>query len=114
MVTMRIGRFVTPSGETLTGQFVDDRSARPLVGDLFGPHSFSNTTMPVASLLPPVLPPNIFAIGRNYAEHAKETGSKVPEAPLVFVKATTSLLAPGGTIRIPNAAPSEIDYEAEL
>lgn len=128
---MRIVRFLTPAGEALVGRLVDHPApsgapgrgdsiageplrARPLVGDLFGAHSFSTAEQPVAALLPPVLPPNIFAIGRNYAEHARETGSKVPEAPLVFGKATTSLLAPGAAIEIPAVAPNEVDYEAEL
>jgi len=34
----------------------------------------------------------IFCIGKNYAEHAKEMNSKVPDKPLVFMKPSTALL----------------------
>lgn len=34
---------------------------------------------------------NIYCIGRNYAEHAAELGNQVPEEPVVFIKATSSL-----------------------
>jgi 2-keto-4-pentenoate hydratase/2-oxohepta-3-ene-1,7-dioic acid hydratase in catechol pathway len=38
----------------------------------------------------------------------------LPEAPLIFQKPTTSLLGHGGVIRLPRAAPNEVDFEAEL
>lgn len=111
---MRIARFLTDEGRTLTGRLVDERYAQPIDGDLFGRHVFSREPVPVARLLAPVQPPNIFAIGRNYAAHAAETGSRLPEAPLIFMKATTSVLDPGGTIELPTSAPDEVDFEAEL
>ena len=38
---------------------------------------------------------NIWAVGRNYAEHAKELGNEIPTAPIIFLKAgsTASLAA---------------------
>jgi len=38
-------------------------------------------------LLAPVAPGKIVALGRNYAEHAREHGSEVPKEPLLFLKA---------------------------
>lgn len=111
---MRIARFVSTEGKTLLGSLIDEQTANVLEGDLFGPHTFSPERTAIARLLPPISPPNIFAIGRNYRAHAEETGARVPEEPLIFMKATTSLLAPGGTILIPAPAPHEIDFEAEL
>ncbi|GMU83664.1 MAG: 2-hydroxyhepta-2,4-diene-1,7-dioate isomerase [Planctomycetota bacterium] len=111
---MRIARFVTPDQRILCGQLIDDRTARPIHGDLFGPHEISTDVVAIKRFLPPVEPPNIFAIGRNYRAHAAETGSRVPEQPLIFIKPTTTVLAPGDAIRIPAAAPSEVDFEAEL
>jgi 2-keto-4-pentenoate hydratase/2-oxohepta-3-ene-1,7-dioic acid hydratase in catechol pathway len=64
--------------------------------------------------LAPVYPPNILAIGLNYKRHADETGAAYPDRPLIFIKATTSLTAPGGPILLPAEAPDEVDYEAEL
>ena len=98
----------------MAGRLIDERTANPAVGDGLTPREFSAERVAVAKLLAPVVPPNIFAIGRNYRAHAAETGSEVPEAPLIFMKATTSILDPGGTIRIPKVAPNEVDFEGEL
>ncbi|MRR55167.1 MAG: FAA hydrolase family protein [Deltaproteobacteria bacterium] len=65
-------------------------------------------------LLPPVEPPNIICLGLNYRAHAAETGHPLPEAPLVFIKATTALCGPGDSIVLPSRYPDQIDYEAEL
>lgn len=43
----------------------------------------------------------IIAIGRNFAEHAKELNNAVPKEPFFFIKPTTSYLANGGKIEIP-------------
>ena len=63
---------------------------------------------------PPADPPNIIALGLNYAEHAKEGNWDLPPAPVVFLKATTSLAGHLAPIVLPAEAPSEVDYEAEL
>jgi 2-keto-4-pentenoate hydratase/2-oxohepta-3-ene-1,7-dioic acid hydratase in catechol pathway len=65
-------------------------------------------------ILPPVDPPMIFAIGLNYRSHAAETGKPIPEAPVVFAKATTSVIGPGEPILLPAAGPECVDYEVEL
>ncbi len=111
---MRIARFVDSDGKTHWGRLISDQTANPIEGDLFSLLRFGSEKVTIGQFLPPVSPPNIFAIGRNYRAHAEETGSRVPEEPLIFMRATTSLLAPGGTIRIPAPAPNEIDFEAEL
>src|SRR4029077_5669393 len=54
-----------------------------------------------ATLLPPVRPSKIVCIGRNYREHAAELGHDVPQEPLMFLKATSALLAPGGMVLRP-------------
>src|ERR1700733_13981507 len=66
-----------------------------------------------ASLLPPVRPSKIVCVGRNYREHAAELGHDVPAEPLIFLKATSSLLPPGGTVRRPKLS-ERVDYEGEL
>jgi len=66
-----------------------------------------------ASLLPPVRPSKIVCVGRNYREHAAELGHDVPTEPLIFLKATSALLAPGGVVRRPKIS-ERVDYEGEL
>ncbi|NOT30337.1 MAG: fumarylacetoacetate hydrolase family protein [Planctomycetes bacterium] len=67
----------------------------------------------VALLAPVPRPGKIVCIGKNYKEHAAETGSSLPERPLLFSKFATSVNAPGGTVRIPRGS-QRFDYEAEL
>jgi len=55
----------------------------------------------------------IFAIGRNYAEHARELGNEIPEAPVIFMKPDTALLAPGAPFAYPEFS-SDIHYELEV
>jgi 2-keto-4-pentenoate hydratase/2-oxohepta-3-ene-1,7-dioic acid hydratase in catechol pathway len=73
-------------------------------------------TFPLADvkLLAPVLPPDIFAIGLNYRAHADESGARYPAAPVIFLKATSSVVGPGDNILLPAMAPDEVDWEAEL
>ncbi|MGK2858043.1 MAG: fumarylacetoacetate hydrolase family protein [Thermoanaerobaculia bacterium] len=75
----------------------------------------SGDAMPLdeARLLAPVTPGKIVAVGRNYAEHAKELGNEVPAEPILFLKPPSALLSPGGEIAMP-AASSRVDYEGEL
>lgn len=66
-----------------------------------------------AVLLPTVRPSKIVCVGQNYREHAAELGNEVPKEPLIFLKATSALLAPGATIRRPKIS-ERVDYEGEL
>jgi len=63
--------------------------------------------------LAPVEPSKIIGIGRNYREHAKEMGAAVPTAPLMFLKAPSSLLDPEGVIELPPES-AAVEHEAEL
>ena len=66
-----------------------------------------------AELLPPVTPSKIVCVGRNYRAHVRELGNEMPTEPLIFLKPPSSLLAPGGVIRMP-AVSQRVDYEGEL
>ena len=75
--------------------------------------AFEPMPLSAATLLPPVTPSKIVCVGRNYRDHAKELGNDVPTEPLLFFKPPSSLLAPGGVVRMP-AASSRVDFEGEL
>jgi len=77
--------------------------------------SFSFEPMPLsaADLRPPVTPSKIICVGRNYRDHVKELGNELPAEPLLFFKPQSSLLKPGGVVRIP-AASARVDFEGEL
>ena len=58
-------------------------------------------------------PHRILAIGRNYADHAKELGNAIPDEPVVFQKANSSIIGPGASIVLPTAI-GQVDHEGEL
>lgn len=64
-------------------------------------------------LLAPVVPGKIVAVGLNYKDHARELGMKIPEEPLLFLKAPSALNGPEGEIVYPPQS-RRVDYEAEL
>ena len=59
-------------------------------------------------------PGKVVAIGRNYRDHAAESGAEPPPAPLIFAKFPTSVVGPGADVRWDPALTSQVDYEAEL
>ncbi len=63
--------------------------------------------------LPPVQPGTIFALGLNYADHAKELSFKAPDEPLVFLKSPQSLCGHRGQTRRPQGV-AYMHYECEL
>jgi len=56
---------------------------------------------------------NIWAVGRNYADHAKELGNAVPTQPLIFLKAGSSASI-GASSFLLHAGAIEIHHEIEL
>jgi 2-keto-4-pentenoate hydratase/2-oxohepta-3-ene-1,7-dioic acid hydratase in catechol pathway len=65
-------------------------------------------------LLPPVPgPQKVICVGANYADHARESGVRPPDEPILFSKFPTAVRADGDEIVLP-AVSNEVDYEAEL
>jgi 2-keto-4-pentenoate hydratase/2-oxohepta-3-ene-1,7-dioic acid hydratase in catechol pathway len=74
----------------------------------------SHQTLANARLLAPVpRPGKIVAIGRNYADHAAETGVKPFERPRIIAKLPSSVTGPGSVVQRP-AGVTKLDYEVEL
>lgn len=73
------------------------------------------TSFPLANvkLLAPVVPSKVVCVGRNYKEHAAELGNKMPEEPLLFLKAPSALIASGDKIELPKAS-QQVEHEGEL
>jgi 2-keto-4-pentenoate hydratase/2-oxohepta-3-ene-1,7-dioic acid hydratase in catechol pathway len=58
-------------------------------------------------------PSKIICIGLNYRDHARETGAKIPEQPILFGKSTTSLCGPFDDLCMPPGS-TKSDWEVEL
>jgi 2-keto-4-pentenoate hydratase/2-oxohepta-3-ene-1,7-dioic acid hydratase in catechol pathway len=75
-------------------------------------------------LLAPLRPrKNVLAVGRNYRDHAREFSTsgfdasekqEVPDHPVVFTKAATSVIGPGDPIVLANDPTGTTDYEGEM
>jgi 2-keto-4-pentenoate hydratase/2-oxohepta-3-ene-1,7-dioic acid hydratase in catechol pathway len=64
-------------------------------------------------LLAPVTPSKIVCVGRNYREHAAELGNKMPDEPLLFLKAPSAVIGLEQRIEIPSAS-QQVEHEGEL
>ena len=58
-------------------------------------------------------PSKFVAIGLNYTDHARETGSPIPEHPVVFFKSPTCIVGPNDSVMIPRDS-TQLDWEVEL
>jgi 2-keto-4-pentenoate hydratase/2-oxohepta-3-ene-1,7-dioic acid hydratase in catechol pathway len=121
---MRLATFVPPAGgPSLAGEVRGDTVVafgdgttvldRLASGDR-SPASGDAFALDEVELLAPVARPRaIFGIGLNYSDHAKETGSEPPEAPIVFMKLPSSAVPPNAPLQ-PPAVIRRLDYEGEL
>jgi 2-keto-4-pentenoate hydratase/2-oxohepta-3-ene-1,7-dioic acid hydratase in catechol pathway len=112
---MRIIRFLDSVGDTHHGVDQGDGSALRIQGDLFHNHTVTHQKIAIKKLLAPLMPTAILCIGLNYRKHAEETGAKVPEFPVLFMKNIAAVQNPGDLIEIPtHLASREVDWECEL
>jgi 2,4-didehydro-3-deoxy-L-rhamnonate hydrolase len=128
--TMKLLRFGTPGAEKpglvdasgtirdLSG-VVDD-----IAGDVLTPEGLEKLKGVDVSSLPSVdastrIGPCVGRIGKficiglNYADHAAESNLPVPKEPVIFMKATSAVIGPNDTVRIPRKS-QKTDWEVEL
>jgi 2-keto-4-pentenoate hydratase/2-oxohepta-3-ene-1,7-dioic acid hydratase in catechol pathway len=100
---MRRARFRDPAGAIRTGTY-DDETV-----------SFAGTTYDLdeVGLLAPVESPKIICAGLNYADHAEESGSEIPDRPMLFMKGSNAVASYGTDVTLP-AGKDRIDWEAEF
>ena len=77
------------------------------------PESLIELPFDEVKVLSPVVPSKIVCVGRNYREHAAELGNKMPDEPLLFLKAPSAVIASGDEIELP-AASGQVEHEGEL
>lgn len=109
-------------GESYVGVLHGDEIMRlgiPSIADLMSADAaFVETgildNLAEARILPPLLPGKILAIGRNYAEHARELGNEAPGEPLVFAVMPSAVIGDGDVIEWEAAMTAQVDWEGEL
>ncbi|MDA8060536.1 MAG: fumarylacetoacetate hydrolase family protein [Nitrospiraceae bacterium] len=105
-----------PEGSLLARVLVDGKVqyAEALSwGDLFRLPSGEVRIKGDVKLLPPAVPTKIVAVGLNDRNHALEMGKPIPSEPLIFMKATSALLANGDAILHPSMS-TRVDFEGEI
>jgi 2-keto-4-pentenoate hydratase/2-oxohepta-3-ene-1,7-dioic acid hydratase in catechol pathway len=139
LVTFSSSTFPTRTG-ALSPEGVVDLTAADLPADMtelirLGGTGLDSAADAIARLRPipvdevrihapvPRPPKNVMCVGRNYREHATEFSrsgfdaserSVVPEHPVIFTKATTSIIGPEEPIVLANDPSGTVDYEGEL
>lgn len=87
---------------------------QPLEGSLFD-YKETEALLPLdqVQILSPLRPTKLIAIGRNYADHAKEKGNPIPDEPMMFLVSPTAVIGTGEAICLPSVT-DPIEYEGEL
>lgn len=112
---MRIVRCLDSSGAERWGVVLGGGLTHALKEDPLKSLEITDEVIEVQKLLAPIRPDAILCIGLNYRKHAEETGSKLPEYPILFMKHPASLQNPFDPIVLPRTLRSDrVDYEAEL
>jgi 2-keto-4-pentenoate hydratase/2-oxohepta-3-ene-1,7-dioic acid hydratase in catechol pathway len=101
------------------GRVEDDRVV-PMGGDLVGylrtGEARDGAAIPLSdvTLLAPVpRPEKVIGVGLNYRDHAAESGTTIPDEPVLFAMYANSVVGPGAEVVVPAVA-AEPDFEAEL
>ena len=129
---VRFQRFGDPGHEipAVLGETGAARDLRPLTADIDGTFlagdgvarartALRDGTLPVLDTTglrvgaPVSRPGTLVCIGLNYSDHAAETGAEPPAEPVVFLKATNTIVGPDDTVLIPRTS-TRTDYEVEL
>ncbi len=121
--TFRLGRFRL-NDRTIIGRLegdflhiVSENDALPRALASAESSSASIRRIPAAeaTLLAPLDPAaRVFAVAVNYPAHSTEVKHAAPSRPLIFYKAPSNFVAPGGTLNPNKALTSQFDYEGEL
>jgi 2-keto-4-pentenoate hydratase/2-oxohepta-3-ene-1,7-dioic acid hydratase in catechol pathway len=92
-----------------------EENLHPIRGSIFEAFEVEDRAVPLGrvTVLAPVLPSKIVAVGLNYRDHAAERGHPLPAEPLLFLKPSTAVIGPHDMIIYPRMS-RRVDYEGEL
>jgi 2-keto-4-pentenoate hydratase/2-oxohepta-3-ene-1,7-dioic acid hydratase in catechol pathway len=115
LMLMRIIRYLAQEGDVRYAAEQPGGRCLDLHGNIFRTYEITDRESAMVKILAPVEPRVILCIGLNYRKHAEETGAKLPERPVLFLKGPNTLQNPGDPIVLPTRLKSdEVDYECEL
>ena len=118
--------FYSPEIPNDLNQIIESNSLEKIKNIKKNPKAESIVNNKDVTILAPIPVPrrDIICVGLNYHDHAKEFQSSgydtntskkaAPDHPIIFTKATTSVIGPGESIPSKNDPTNSIDYEGEL
>lgn len=105
---------VSTFGEDYNEQFFETNGIARLQAWLKDNEQKCNAVSESTRLGSPICRPSkIVCVGLNYAKHAAESGMAIPNEPVLFFKATSSIIGPNDTVIIPKGS-TKTDWEVEL
>jgi len=112
---MRFVRVMIPNTETPVYGVLEGTQVALFRGLPWGDPEFVGVAVELDELkvLAPTIPSKIICVGKNYAEHAAEMNSSVPDEPVIFLKPSTTVIGDEDSIVLPDQS-DEVHYEAEL
>ena len=112
---MKIIRYRDKNGGGGYGVEKGDGRVLRIEGDILEEFEVTEDKVRVEKLLAPIVPSMIWCIGLNYRHHARESGLRIPDYPVLFAKAPGAVQNPGDPIEIPTHLKSgKVDFECEL
>jgi len=111
---MRFTRYQLGNGKPNFGWLLENNIG-PVEGNLFGEFRRLEANIPMehVHLLAPIQPGKIICVGHNYQSHIIEMDSTIPDIPVIFLKAPSSVIGPGSAIILPSQS-KRVEHEAEL
>lgn len=99
-----------------------DRTEVEKIPKMINTNNFKSQPLKSVKLLAPIPNPkrNVFCLGKNYVEHAKEikmtqiTDTGIPIFPIYFTKVASPAIGNNDLIEFSNKVTNQVDYEAEL
>ncbi len=115
---MKLCRFLHSSSPEPRYGVVADQKVYPIAAAEFFsvsevPNSQTALALNEVRLLAPVIPSKVVCVGRNYREHAAELGNKMPDEPLLFLKAPSAVIGNEDVIQLPPQS-DQVEHEGEL
>ena len=103
------------AGTTTAHGILEGDAVHEVTGDIYSGARRTGRILDLSDLklLAPCEPSKIVAIGLNYADHAAEAKRQIPDEPIIFMKAPTSIIGPDEAIVLPSQD-RRTDHEAEL
>ncbi len=96
--------------------YEDEKGLRLVSGNIFSSWAIEDEYISLNDwfIIPPCRPSKIVCLGRNYSEHAREMSASIPEAPVLFIKPSNTVIGQGEEILWPHQWVKRLDYEGEL